>query len=217
MKKPTLKLITGIFLISFVLQSCTNEVEETPAPSALDQELALENNGFLEVENTTYIFKKSGETVKFIDDNRAFDFVFSDEITYKASGGISKHEGEELVITNPDTQEFIKFYHFQELKKGMLKFDVDLSTGKTYKSIIYKYGEAFTSEDQKCHEWPCVSIAAVVLESMIEMSYNSLSSDCQDALDLCARAGGNSSVTIPTEVLWFATAKSCNVKCNYTF
>lgn len=215
MKKSTLKLITGIFFISLGLHSCTSEVEETSAPSALDQELALENNGFLEVENTTYIFKKTGETVKFIDDQRAFDFVFSGEITYKASGGISKHEGEELVITNPVTEEFIRFYHFQELKKGMLKFDVDLSNGKSYKSVIYKYGEAFTSEDQKCHEWPCVSIAATVLESMIEMSLNSLSGDCQAALDVCANAGGNSSVTIPTEVLWFATAKPCNVKCNY--
>lgn len=215
MKKSTLKLITGIFLISLGLQSCTSEVEETPAPSALDQELALENKGFLEVENTTYIFKKTGETVKFINDQRAFDFVFSGEITYKASGGISKHEGEELVITNTFTQEFIRFYHFQELKKGMLKFDVDLSNGKSYKSVIYNYGEAFTSEDQKCHEWPCVSIAAVVLESMIEMSYSSLSNECQAALDVCANAGGNSSVTIPTEVLWFATSKPCNVKCNY--
>lgn len=215
MKKSTLKLIAGIFLISLGLQSCTSDTEETPAPSALDQELALENNGFLEVENTTYIFKKSGETVKFIDEKRAFDFVFSDEITYKASGLISKHAGEELVITNPVTEEFIKFYHFQELKKGMLKFDVDLSSGKTYKSVNYKYGEAFTSEDQKCHEWPCVSIAAVVLESMIEMSHNTLSNDCQTALDVCAKAGGRSLVTIPTEVLWFASAKSCNVKCIY--
>ena len=215
MKKSTFKLITGIFLISLVLQSCTSETEEAQAPSALDQELALENNGFLEVESTTYIFKKSGETVKFIDDDREFDFVFSDEITYRASGGISKHEGEELVITNPDTEEYIRFYHFEELKKGMLKFDVDLSTGKSFKSVVYKYGEAFTTEDQKCHEWPCVSIASTVLESMIEMSYNALTSECQAAMDVCATAGGKSSVTIQKEVLWFASAKSCNVKCNY--
>ncbi len=215
MKKTTFKLITGIFLISLGLHSCSSDPEETVDTSALEQELALDNNGFLEVESTTYIFKKSGETVKFINEERAFDFVFSSEINYRAAGGISKHEGEELVITNPETEEFIRFYHFEEIKKGMLKFDVDLSTGKTFKSVTYKFGEAFTSQDQKCHEWPCVSIASTVLESMIEMSYNALSNECKNAVDVCARAGGKSSVTIQKEVLWFASARSCNVQCNY--
>lgn len=215
MKKSTFKLITAIFFLSIGLQSCSSDTEEVADLSALDQELALANNGFLEIESTTYVFKNSGQTVRFNNKERAYDFVFSSEINYKASGGISKHEGEELVITNPDTQEYIKFYHFEEVKKGLLKFDVELSTGKIYKAVTYKFGEAFTSQDQKCHEWPCVSISANVLESMIEMSYNNLNFDCANAIDLCTKAGGKASVNIQKEVLWFASARSCNVQCNY--
>ncbi|QED36630.1 hypothetical protein FK178_02385 [Antarcticibacterium arcticum] len=215
MKKPTFKLITAILFLSIGLQSCSSDTEETLDLSALDQELALDNNGFLEIESTTYVFKNSGETVRFNNEERAYDFVFTNGINYKASGGISKHAGEELVITNPETDEFIRFYHFEEVKKGLLKFDVELSTGKIYKSVTYKFGEAFTTQDQKCHEWPCVSISANVLGSMIEMSANTLSADCQNAVDACTRAGGKSSVTIQKEVLWFASARTCNVQCNY--
>lgn len=215
MKKTTFKLIAGIFFISIGLHSCSSETEEVVDISALERELALDNKGFLEIESTTYVFKKTGETVKFTNEQRAYDFVFSSAINYKATGGISKHEGEELIITNPDTEEFIRFYHFEEVKKGLLKFDVDLSTGKTYKSVTYKYGNALTSQDQKCHEWPCVSMSSNVLESMIEMSYQALNAECRNAIDVCASAGGKSSVSIQNEKLWFASAKSCNVQCNY--
>lgn len=206
--KNRISLLSGIFLLTITLNSCSKENEETTEITALENELQLAHLGFLEVESTTYVFKDDGANVKFTNSNRDFDFNFVDELSYKVSE--SKHEGEELLITNPETEEFIRFYNFENLKNGKLQFDLELSTGQNFYSVTYNGKSANLL---KWHtDWPVFE--PQVLEAVIMMSDEGNASNCSAALAQCANSGGNAGMTIKKNHIWFTTPASCTVTCN---
>ncbi len=211
--KNTYKIFSGLFVLSVLFTSCTSE-EETNELSALEKELTLENNGILTVESTTYIFKTAGETSKFVKKEKAFDFTYSDELSYKASGSASKHEGEDLIITNPDSEEFIRLYHFEELKNNKVQFDVEFSNGKKLFSVVYNSKSPLVSESGKCHDFPCRNVDENVIESLIEISQDDAIVPCKDLVAACVTAGGNPSIVIHRGGNgWFIPAESCVVEC----
>lgn len=212
--KKTIKFISGIFLLTITLNSCSSEIEEQSSEiNALDMELALENMGVLQVKGNTYIFKNTGETVKFINQTMEFDFQYTNEMNFTAKVVEAKHQGEELVITNPETSEFIKLTHLVNLKNGSIQFDAELSNGQKFSSLIFKAGKGNSSEAGKWHEELSISSTTVVLGAVIEMSNNHLSSQCKSEIAACATAGGRSSVSLNKGKGWFSTSETCNVVC----
>lgn len=211
--KNTYKIFSGLFLFSLLFTSCTSE-EETAELSALEKELAMENNGILTVESTTYIFKAAGETSKFIEKEKAFDFTYSDELNYRATSSASKHEGEDLIITNPDTEETITLSNFKDLKNNRTQFDVELSNGKNFYSVVYNSKSQLVTESGKCHDFPCRDIDEDVIESIIEVSQDDATVACKDLVAACVKAGGKPSIVIHRGGNgWFIPAESCVVEC----
>lgn len=214
MMKNTLKLISGIFLLSITLYSCSSETEEKSSEiNALEMELALENKGVLQVEGNTYIFKNSGETVKFVNESMEFDFQFANEINFRTEVVESKHQGEVLVITNSETNEFVKLSNLVDLKNGSIEFDAELSNGQTFSSLTFKAGKGISSEAGKWHDELASSSTTVVLGAVIEMSNNHLSSECKAEIEACAAAGGRSTVILDKGKGWFSTSETCKVVC----
>ncbi|HSP40688.1 MAG TPA: hypothetical protein VLN46_04585 [Gillisia sp.] len=210
--KKTYKIISGLFLFSILFTSCTSE-EETNEISALEQELSLENKGTLTVESTTYIFKANGETTKFVKNERAFDFSFSGELNYSAANSEAKHEGDDLVITNPDTDEFIRLHDFIELKNNRLQFDVELSNGKFFQSVVYNSPSQLVKDINKCHDGPCRVVNEHAIKSILEMSQADATGSCKETVAACVKAGGKPSVVITRGQGWFTAPQSCVVEC----
>ncbi len=208
--KNTYKIISGIFLLTFGLYSCSTDNDEAPTENALEIELAMENKGVFEIESNTYIFKNSGETVKFISEARAFDFSFLTQLNYDVEKADAKHAGEEVTITNPDTRESIRFFHFKELNSTTLKFDVELSNGQIFRSVIYKFEKDIT---QKWHNEFTIAANSSVIGAVVEISQNELSAECGAAVADCAKSGGIPKVTMNKTNGWFAAPDTCQVEC----
>lgn len=209
--KNTYKTISGLLLLSIGFFSCSTDTEEAPALSALDQELSMENKGFLEIESSTYIFKNSGETVKFIEQNKDFEFKFSNGLIYTTEKNSSKHPGENLIITNPETNEYIIISHFHDLKEGRLEFDAELSNGKKYRSLVYNSGSL---NNQKWHDPDNPPLAPEVFEALIVSSQDDPNGQCKAAIQACTRTGGTATVTVNTDHGWFNTPAPCQVGCS---
>lgn len=210
--KNTYKIISGLFLFSILFTSCTSE-EETNEISALEQELSMKNSGTLTVESTTYIFKANGETAKFVKNERAFDFSFSDDLNYSASRSEGKHNGEDLIITNLDTEEEIRLHNFKELKNNRLQFDMDLSNGSKFFSVVYNSQSQLITDSNKCHDGPCRIVNEHAIQSFLEMAQADATGSCNDAIAACVKAGGKPSVTITRGNGWFTASESCVVEC----
>ena len=208
--KNTYKIITGILFLTIGLTSCSTDKEEVSIENALQKELAIENKGVFEIESNTYIFKEAEETVKFIADERAFDFSYLNELNYDVEKIDSKHAGEEVIITNPETAEFIRFFHFKELNSTRLKFDVELSNGQIFNSVIYKFNK---DETQKWHEEFSVAVNTRVIGAVVEMSQNALGTGCGEAVADCTRRGGRAKVIISKTQSWFEAPDTCQVEC----
>lgn len=210
--KNTYKIFSGLFLFSVLFTSCSSE-EQKNELSALEQELSMDHTGTLTVESTTYIFKASGETTKFISNDRAFDFKYTDELNYNASNSASKHEGNDLIITNPATQEFIRLHNFKDLKNNRLQFDVELSNGKQFNSVVYNSPSQLVNDLNKCHDGPCRNVNEHAVRSFLEMSNDDATAACSDAVAACLKAGGKPSVTITGGTSWFTSPESCVTEC----
>lgn len=210
--KNTYKLITGLFLLAFTLNSCSTDTQEKEDLNALEQELQLENKGFLEVGTTTYVFKQTGETVKFVETNRQFDFVFTNDLDYKFESDNSKHSDEEFIYTNPQTNEFIRIHNVEELKNRQVKFDVEFSTGQSISSIIS--GPGSSVDAGKWHKEPYFASHPEILSGLVESSQLSLSSECTSTIDICKKNGGKASVILNKAGSWFTTPETCQVVCN---
>ncbi|CAM4366177.1 hypothetical protein [Gillisia limnaea] len=208
--KNTYKIISGILFLTFGFYSCSTENDEVPKENALEIELAIENKGVFEIESNTYIFKETGETVKFIAEDRAFDFSFLNELNFDVEKIDAKHAGEEVIITNSETAEFIRFFHFKELNSTSLKFDIELSNGQVFRSVIYKFKKDVT---QKWHEEFSVAINSSVLGAVIELSQYELGAECGAAIAECARSGGRPKVTMTKTNGWFAAPDACQIEC----
>lgn len=209
--KNKLKLFTGIFLLTITLQSCSTESEET-AVTALEQELTLENNGVLSIESSTYIFKKTGETAKFLGEDRDFNFKFVNELSYQATA-MDKHAIEGLTITNPETGEFMVFSNFDELKSGFFRFDVEFSTGQILSSVLYKPGNANASSN-KWHGDPLLQDPSPVIGAMIELSQEELVKQCRAAFNVCSNTGGVPTVALTNGKGWFTAIEACSLQCH---
>ena len=210
--KKTFKLITGLFILTISLNSCSTDSKEIEQLNALEQELQLENKGFLEVGTTTYVFKETGETVKFVEKNRQFDFVFTNDLVFKMESDNSKHSDEVFVFTNPQTNEFIRIHNVEELKNRQVKFDVEFSTGQRISSIISGPGSSVS--DGKWHKEPYFASHPEILSGLVETSQLSLSSECTSSIDVCSKAGGKASVKLNKAGAWFTTPETCQVVCN---
>jgi hypothetical protein len=210
--KNTYKIFSGLFLFSVLFISCTSE-EENNELNALEQELSMDNKGTLTVESTTYVFKAAGETSKFIGDSKAFDFSYSDEIRYNASRSETKHDGDELIIENPDTGETIILENFKDLKNNKTQFDVVLSSGKKFFSVVYNSKSELITNLNKCHDGPCLSIDDHAIGSIMEMAQDDATAACKDTVAACVRAGGNPTVTLTRGSGWFNGSQSCVVEC----
>lgn len=209
--KNKIKLISGIFLLTLTLYSCSTDSEET-AVTALDQELALENNGVLAIESTTYIFKHSGETAKFLSENRDFNFKFVNDLSYETTAG-DKHAIEGLTITNPETGEFMIFSNFEELKSGYFTFDVELSTGEIISSVKYKPGTDRASLN-KWHGDPLLQEPSPVIGALIELSEAELVGKCRAALQVCSNTGRVPTVALTNGKGWFRAIEACSLECH---
>jgi|SRR5690606_11013243 len=209
--KKTYKIISGLFLFSVLITSCSSE-EETIELSALENELSLAHNGTLTVESTTYIFKDSGETTKFVEDKRAFDFTYSGELNYTATSE-SKHEGDDLIITNPETAEFIRLSHFKDLKSNKLQFDVEFSNGKKFNSVVYNSQSKLVTDNGKCHDDPCRNVDLNTINSLMEFAQDDATGSCKETVAACASAGGKPSLSIKRGHRWFTSPESCTVEC----
>ncbi|MBZ9728878.1 hypothetical protein LB467_04200 [Salegentibacter sp. JZCK2] len=211
--KDKIKLLSVIILLTISLQSCSTDSEETTIDSTeLEQELALENNGFLKIESTTYIFKKTGEIVKFENDDRQFNFKFLNELSYEAAA-TSKHAIEGLTVTNPETEEYLIFSNFEELKSGFLKFDVEFSTGQTLSSVLYKPGKANASSN-RWHGDPMLDEPSPVVGAMIELSQEELVGKCRAAFEVCSNTNGVPTVALTNGKGWFAEIEACSLECH---
>lgn len=208
--RNTYKLLSGLFLLTITLYSCSTENEETTPLNALEAELALENNGVLQIESSTYIFKSAGETVKFDSENRIFDFTFQNGINYIVEKNDGKHEGEEATVTNPETGEFIKFSGLHELKNDRVEFDLELSTGQIFESVTYKFDRSLLDES-KWHDMLTIAVTSSVIEAAVQ--HHGISAECKAAIVSCAQSGGKPAVTFDATEGWF-TARSCSVECN---
>lgn len=210
--KYTYKMITGVFFLALTLNSCSNDQQENEDLNALEQELLLENKGFLEIGSTTYVFRNTGETVKFVETARQFDFVFTNEIVFKAASDVSKHTDEDFIYTNPQTNEFVRIHNVEVLKNRNVKFDVEFSTGQKLSSVIS--GPNASANAGKWHKEPYFASHPEILSGLMEKSQISLSSDCTSAIDICSKAGGNASVQLNKGGAWFTTPETCQVVCN---
>jgi len=210
--KNTYKIISGLFLFSILFTSCTSE-EEANDISALELELSLANAGILTVESTTYIFKNSGETTKFIEDQRAFDFTYTGDLNYTITIGEAKHAGDDLIVTNPQTQEFIRLSHFKDLKNNKLQFDVEFSNGKKFYSVVYNSSSDLISDSEKCHDYPCRNVDLNTINSLLEFAQDDSAGSCKDVVAACARTGGKPSLSIKRGHRWFTSPESCSVEC----
>ncbi|PKD18238.1 hypothetical protein APR41_03555 [Salegentibacter salinarum] len=212
MKKIT-KSLLGIFLLAVTLHSCSTESEENPAASQeLEQELALENGGVLKIQSATYIFKNTGETAKFISQDRDFNFKFVNELSFEANQQ-NKHAVEGLKITNPETEEYLIFSHFEELKNGFVKFDAELSTGEVLRSVMYKTGNSNASSN-KWHDEPVIGVTTPVIGAMIEFSQEEQLRNCRAALQVCANTNGVPTVALTNGKGWFTSIESCALECH---
>ncbi len=209
--KNTYKIISGILFLTIGLYSCSTDNDETPKENALQKELAMENQGVFEIESNTYIFKEAGETVKFIAGDKAFDFSFLDELNYDVEKTEAKHAGQEVVITNPETSEFIRLFHFKELNSTSLKFDVELSNGQIFRSVIYKFNKDIT---QKWHNEFNIAVNQSVIGAVIEISQFEMGAECRATIAHCAESGGRPKVTMNKTNGWFAAPDTCQVECN---
>lgn len=212
--KNTLKSLAGVLLLTLTLQSCSTENEESASLNALEAELAMDHTGTLSIDATTYVFKTSGVTSKFIQSTREFDFSYINALDYTVEHRDGKHAGEEIIVSNPYTDEFIKFTHFEILKSGSLKFDYSLSTGQSYKSVIYKTSKDFEAKSQKWHEEFSTAATPEVIGAVIEISHPGLSNACKNAIKECAHSGGKPSLSLKMENAWFASPETCEVVCN---
>ncbi len=210
--KNTYKIISGLFLFSVLFSSCTSE-EETNELNALERELSMDNNGTLTIESITYVFKATGETAKFVKNERAFDFIFSNELKYNASNGEVKHDGDDLIITNPETEEFIRLHNFKDLKNNRTQFDVELSSGKKFYSVVYNSKSNLISDSNKCHQYPCRNVDEDAIISLLEISQDETTGPCKETVAACVNAGGRPHVTITRGNGWFNGSVSCVVEC----
>lgn len=211
MMKNTFKTISGVFIMAIALYSCSADTEETPV-NALEQELQLENEGVLQLESTTYIFKKTGETSKFINEDPQFDFTFIDEINYVMEERESRHAVEGLVVTNPETQESISFNNFEELKNGKIRFDLELSNGQNFYGVTLNSKKGFTAE--KWHQDPPRAVTSPLVGAVIEIAQEDVTGECVGALDVCARSGGRAAIAMKKGKGWFTAPENCHVSCN---
>ena len=211
--KRSIQLLTSIFLLSIILQSCSSESEETSiAASEREQELALENNGVLKIESATYIFKTTGETAKFLHNDRDFNFIFLNEFAYEFPEN-EKHTIEGLTITNPETEEFMVLSGFEELKNGFVEFDVELSTGQTLSSVLYKPGKANASSN-KWHGDPMLEEPSPVIGAMIELSQQAALQQCRAASEACSNTNGVPTVALTNGKGWFTAIEACSIECH---
>ncbi|MBZ9630693.1 hypothetical protein LB465_07865 [Salegentibacter sp. LM13S] len=210
--KNITKLFLGIFIFTITLQSCSTESEENATVQELEQELALENDGVLKIQSATYIFKKSGETAKFLSDNWDFNFKFVNELSYDATS-TNKHAIEGLMITNPNTDEYMVFSNFEELKNGFLKFDAELSTGEVLSSVLYKPGKANASLN-KWHGDPMLEEPSPVIGAMIEMSQQAVVKQCRAASEVCSNTNGVPTVALTNGKGWFTAIEACSIECH---
>lgn len=201
----------SLFVLALVLFSCSTE-DETAEVSALEKELALENEGVLKVASTTYIFKNTGETVKFDLEEREFVFKFDQAINYRPVENEMKHEDAEWRIENPATGEFIVLSHFEILNNGSLQFDVELSTGDKFFGVNYQPKKGVIYRNEKWHDmWPVVQDPALVLEAFTEPS---LSNGCKAVVAACERGGGRATLALTHTRGWFTPVQACRVECN---
>lgn len=208
--KNTYKLLSGLFLLTITLYSCSSESDETPELNALEAELQLENKGVLQIESSTYIFKTTGETAKFNNITRDFEFSFQDDLNYTVEISEGKHEGEEATVTNIETGEYIVFSDFHELKNDRIEFDLELSTGQTFETVTYKYDRS-DIDDSKWHIPFAIAVSPSVIEAAVQ--HHGLPADCKAAIVSCAQSGGKPTVTFNAAKGWFAE-RTCNVECN---
>ncbi|CAN5229579.1 hypothetical protein BH23BAC2_BH23BAC2_17860 [soil metagenome] len=206
------KTFSALLLFSIFLYSCSTD-ENKEELSALEQELSMDNKGTLTVESTTYVFKATGETAKFIGNARAFDFTYSDDLKYIVSTSQAKHQGDDLIITNPDTEEFIRLFNFKDLKNNRLQFDVELSNGKKFYNLVYNSQSQLTKETNKCHDGPCRDVDEHAIGSIMEMAQGDATKACKGTVAACVNAGGTPSVTITRGNGWFNGSQSCVVTC----
>lgn len=172
----------------------------------------MANKGTLTVESTTYIYKESGTTTKFVEDQRAFDFTYAGELNYTATSE-SKHEGDDLIITNPETSEFIRLSHFKDLKNNKLQFDVEFSNGKKFNSVVYNSPSKLVTDNGKCHDYPCRDVDLNTINSLMEFAQDDALGSCKETVATCASTGGNPNLTLVRGHRWFTSPESCAVEC----
>jgi len=212
--KKTLHLITAVLMLFVFLQSCsTASDDEGIAAGELEKELALENNGILKVESATYIFKHTGETAKFLDNDRDFNFRFQNEFSYEFPEA-DKHAIEGLTITNPETEEYMVLSNFEELKSGFFRFDVKLSTGQIISSVMLKPGKSNNNSNKWHDGWPVVEEPTPVIGAMIEISQQESIKQCRAASQVCANTNGIPTIALTNGKGWFTAIEDCALECH---
>lgn len=207
--KKVLKMLP-VYAIALALFSCSTE-EETVETSALELELSQENSGVLEVGSTTYIFKKSGETAKFNEDNLQFDFRFTQDLNFTIQENTQKHAGGELLITNPETDEFIRVFHIEQLGVRTVQFDVELSNGQNYDNVVLETAEDIASNSGKWHDDPALEMESSITGAFIEPTQ---SQQCSAAVAACEKSQGRATIVLTHSKSWFTPAQACEVECN---
>lgn len=198
-----------VYAMALALFSCSTE-EETVETSALDLELSLENRGVLEVGSTTYIFKNSGETVKFNGDNLEFDFRFTQDLNFNVQENTQKHAGGELLITNPETDEFIRVFHIEQLGVRTVQFDVELSNGQNYDNVVLET-KGDISSTGKWHDDPALGMESSITGAFVEPIQ---SQHCSAAVAACEKGQGRATIVLTHSKSWFTPAQGCEVECN---
>jgi hypothetical protein len=210
MMKTTFKTMTGLFLCAGLLFSCSADPEEPVQISALEKELQNEHNGTLEIDNTTYLFKDS-ETGKFLDGDLDYNFNYSNELEFELVERTTRHPGADILVKNPNSEEYILFTHIVELSNGGFKFNLEFSNGVIINSVRY-----YPSKDktEKWHDVWIVQPDSELTGALIESANTAINADCRAAASVCNRSGGKAVVNFHSAALWFATAAACDVQCD---
>ena len=189
--------------------SCSTEETNSKA-NALERELESPNEGVLQVDNVTYVFKSQGETAKFQEEEKQYNYVFPEGHTYIARESMSKHAGASILIENEETKEFIKLSHLEKLQNGKVRFDVELSTGDVYSSVTYSSDKQLLAQTQKWHDEPWMIASSSVVQAFMEPS---LTSACTTTVSACSKDSGNALLALEHSQGWFTPVQACEVEC----
>lgn len=191
---------------SIILFSCSKEGDD-PIENNSENFNELENSETLQIEETTYLFEDS-KIFKMEDGKRKYSFKVENSGEYNGKLISQKGESDQILIENPNTDEFILLRNIVQEDKNTIIFEFRTSNSKDFKTAKYTGEGNIIDQSQKCPV--CVIIVIEVVDAIIEFNSDDYDSNCKAAIDSCGDDG-------PSEIKleeggWFS-AGTCSVKC----